>query len=125
MSQAWPSIVDIYRQQPPAVCGDVDFWRAAQGIGQLALHISETSLGQALFGWTSMLDLCIQQTDAPPYSVPYLRVSPLRSGNVEFRYIDTPISARQWQREVSAEDTVPRLIRFLDQLRWVGQPVRR
>jgi len=67
-----------------------------------------------------MFDLCVQQTDTPPQSGPYLRISPLHSGTVEFRYIDTAIADRQWHREAMAEDVVSRLDRFLDQLRWIA-----
>ncbi len=50
----------------------------------------EQSQFRALFAWTSMHDLCIVQTRAShPYSGPYLRISPLFNGTVEFRYIDT------------------------------------
>jgi hypothetical protein len=120
MMQPWPSIVERYRQHLITLEGDEPLRPAVQGTGRLASHINETPLAQVLFGWTSMFDLCIQQTDVPPYSVAYLRVSPLSSGNIEFRYLDTAIATRQWHREVAAEDSVSRLTRFLDQLRWMG-----
>ena len=50
-----------------------------------------------------MHDLCVQQTDTPPYAGPYLRLSPLPSGMVDFRYIDTVVADRQWQRTLMAD----------------------
>ena len=120
MSPSWSAIVDKYRWSFAADGDDSALRQAVQGVGDLAAYIDETPLGTALFGWTSMFDLCIQQTDHPPYSGPYLRVSPLPSGNVEFRYFDTEIKARQWHREVPAKRAIARLNRFLNQVRWVA-----
>jgi hypothetical protein len=82
--------------------------------------IAKGDLAPALFGWTSMNDLCIQQTDAHPGSGPFLRVSPLASGLVEFRYIDTRVTHRQWCREVPPEATLARFRSFLEQLHWIA-----
>ncbi len=71
-----------------------------------------------------MFDLCIQQVDVEPYSGPFLRVSPLDSGQVEFRYVDTAITPRQWHRETMPDAVVPRLNRFMDQLGWTAVPKR-
>ena len=51
-----------------------------------------------LFGWTSMFDLRVQQTDADPYAGPCLRLSPLSSGQVEFRFVDTRTVRARYQR---------------------------
>jgi hypothetical protein len=51
-----------------------------------------------------MFDLCIQQNAVPPYSGPYLRVSPLPSGMVAFTLVDTSIGNRPWHREVPGGD---------------------
>jgi len=68
-----------------------------------------------------MHDLCVQQTDQSPYSSPYLRISPLNSGDVAFRYFDTYVTNRQWHRVVAAADTVSAaLYSFLNDLNWVG-----
>ena len=76
-------------------------------------------MGKGLFGWTSMLDLCIVQTEVSyPYDGPLLRLSPVSDHQIEFRYIDTHDKAQQWHRTVDAEQALPRLIKFLDQLRW-------
>ncbi|MGK9167616.1 hypothetical protein KXR53_15030 [Inquilinus limosus] len=120
MSQRWSSIVNHYRQHLMVNAGDSAARQAIQAVGDLAAHIETMPHGNRLFGWTSMFDLCIQQTDTLPYSGPYLRVSPLQSAKVEFRYLDTAIVARQWCREVSPEEVMPRFNRFLEQLRWIG-----
>ncbi len=66
-----------------------------------------------------MYDLCITQTVVTyPYSGPYLRVSPKQDGHIEFRYIDTMQTENQWHRSVAPEEAIPRLLKFLDQLRW-------
>src|SRR4051812_47690708 len=98
----WSAIIDAIRSGRAEGQPD-SFQRAIAAVEALAASISEGPLSAALFGWTSMFDLCIQQTDAEPGSGPYLRVSPLTSGRIEFRYIDTAISARQWHREERPE----------------------
>jgi hypothetical protein len=95
--------------------------RAIKAIGELAQRISETQLGKGLFAWTSMFDLCILQTpvsypnDGP---FPWLRISPISEHQIEFRYLDTFEKTQQWHRIVDADQAWPRLIKFLDQLRW-------
>jgi len=88
------------------------------GVEQIAILIAEGPLQNALFGWISMYDLCVQQTDTTPYAGPYLRLSPLPSGVVDFRYIDTGIADRQWHRAVAADAAPARFMIFLDQLCW-------
>lgn len=95
------------------------FAAAVGGIEHLASFIANGSLMSVLFGWTSMHDLCIQQTDTPPYSGPYLRLSPLLAGMVQFRYVDTAIVERQWVRVIPPAETTFRFLKFIDQLRWV------
>jgi hypothetical protein len=85
----------------------------------IAQRIAHSPLATGLHAWTSMLDLCITQTEVTyPYNGSYLKVSPLRNGLVEFRYLDTQDKGKQWSRTVEAHDAVPRLLKFLDQLRW-------
>ncbi|WP_448114045.1 hypothetical protein [Mesorhizobium amorphae] len=118
MSEPWCSIVERFRELGSL---ENDAYRVAtSGIEQIASFVAEGPLKAALCGWTSMHDLCIQQSDVRPYSGPYLRISPLRSGLVEFRYIDTAIANRQWQRVEPANRAVKRLQAFLEQLRWVA-----
>jgi hypothetical protein len=121
MSQAWSEIIAHYQDEPAVDPGGEGFKLALASIGALAARIDATGLGHRLFGWTSMHDLCIQQLDRPPYTCVYLRIAPLRSGQVDFRYVDTPTEALQWRRTVPAEDTTERFIGFLNQLKWVDR----
>ena len=117
MIQPWTSVVaELQRRKG---IGD-EAWEASAGsVRQLATRIAEGPLNSLLFGWLSMHDLCIQQTDAPPYSVPYLRVSPSLSGDVEFHYFDTDTRAKQWHRTVPPHAVPGRFKAFLDQLHWI------
>lgn len=120
MSRPWPEIVDHYNARPE---WDEASRVALAGLQNLARHIATGPLRNSLFGWTSVWDLCIQQGDHAPYSGPYLRVSPVGSGMIEFRYIDTPIRSRQWVRQVPAEAIIRRFDVFLEQLRWTNAPL--
>lgn len=121
---SWPSIVERYRfRQGDRLAGL--FEANLQAIEGLAVSIANGPLSSALFGWTSMFDLCIQQTDAFPGSGPYLKVSPLPSGLVEFRYMDTAVEGRQWHREVPPQAVIPRFEAFLEQLHWVAHLPRK
>ena len=92
---------------------------AVRGMLTLSRHITASPLASGLYGWTSMLDLCIAQTAVTyPYDGPYLRVSPLAGGQIEFRYLDTHEKEKQWHRTVEAVEAVPRLLKFLHQLHW-------
>ena len=72
-----------------------------------------------LYAWTSMYNLCVVQMPVNyPYDGPYLRVSPLFDGRVEFRYLDTSIPDRQWHRTVREEEIFSRLEHFINQLHW-------
>ena len=118
MSEPWPDIVARLKQV--GTIGDDGFRAAASVIEKIASLILEGPLGTQLFGWTSMHDLCVQQTDVAPYSGPYLRISPQPSGEVEFRYVDTAIAARQWQRTVQPNAATARFEGFLRELRWIA-----
>lgn len=115
----WSHIVERYRFRKGDRSAEM-FSSALDGIEKLAVTIAEGPLSSKPFGWVSMFELCIQQTDAIPYSGPYVRVSHLASGAVEFRYFDTAIPAKQWHREVPPESTIPRFEAFIDQLHWVA-----
>jgi hypothetical protein len=121
MTTTWADIVQYFRELP-ARHDQSPFGAAIRGLDELAAHISGGRLDVALFGWTSVNDLCIQQVDVPPYSVPYLRISPQQDGMIEFRYLDTAISDRQWSRRVPPEGVVGRLDAFLVQLSWIACP---
>jgi hypothetical protein len=116
MTKDWPSIVARYAETPTSEV-------SINGVATLARYIRETALSSGLFGWTSMFDLCITQTEVfYPYDGPYLRVRPLLDGMVEFRYLDTQIEGQQWHRTVPASETVARLRSFLAQLHWFAEP---
>lgn len=86
---------------------------------QLVREIESSRYKEGLFAWTSAFDLCIVQTPVTyPYDGPYLKISPIQDGQLEFRYIDTPIEAKQWRRVVAGADGFARLERFLEQLHW-------
>ncbi len=112
MNKSWPEIVaryEHYTGHDPAI----------REMLALSQHIATSPLASGLYAWTSMFDLCITQTVVThPYDGPYLRVSPLRSGLIEFRYIDTLEKAKQWHRTIEATSAIPRLLNFLDQLHW-------
>jgi hypothetical protein len=118
-SVPWATIAERYRFRRGDRLSDL-FGEALGSIESLADTIATGPLSSVLFGWTSMFDLCVQQTDAFPGSGPYLKVSPLPSGWVEFRYVDTAIRSRQWHREVPPEAVIPRFRGFLEQLHWLA-----
>jgi hypothetical protein len=116
MVEPWPDIAARYfRKFAPSE----PFQAAYDSVGALSAEIERTWLRDQIFGWTSMHDLCVQQTDHQPYTRPHLRISPRRSGEVHFRFIDTPIVARQWHRVVVPDAVASRFARFLDDLKWV------
>jgi len=85
----------------------------------LVTEIERSRYKEGLFGWTSMHDLCIAQTSVTyPHLEPYLRISPISAGQLEFRYVDTHNEKKQWQRVVHGSDGFHRLERFLAQLHW-------
>jgi hypothetical protein len=112
MTKSWREIIERYREYQ----GD---WRSIHALARLAEQINESPLAAGLFAWTSMFDLCIVQRQvAYPYNGPLLRVSPVSGDQLEFRYEDTHDNTKQWHRTVDAEQALPRLLQFLDQLRW-------
>ena len=112
MTQPWPQIVARYE----AYKGQE---RSVRALGILARQINQSQLANGLFAWTSMFDLCIAQTPVSyPYDGPLLRISPIGRDQIEFRYSDTPEKASHWHRTVDADQALPQLIKFLDQLRW-------
>jgi hypothetical protein len=115
----WPAIVErLQFRQGDRPAGR--FGEALQAVEDLAANIANGPLSSVLFGWTSMFDLCIQQTDAFPGSGPFLKISALPTGLVKFRYMDTAIPDRQWYREVPPAAVMPRFQAFLDQLHWLA-----
>lgn len=112
MTRPWNEIVNQYE----AYQGE---HRSIRALETVARRISETPLVKGLFAWTSMFDLCIVQIEVShPYDGPFLRLSPVSEHQIEFRYIDVHDKKQQWHRTVEPEEALPRLIEFLDQLRW-------
>ena len=112
MTRPWSEIVAFYD-------GHLQRESSFQAVGNVARHIGGGQLRSGLFAWTSMHDPCITQMPVSyPYDGAYLRISPRFDGTVEFKYLDTWDEQKQWCRTVAAADTVPRLLRFLHQLRW-------
>jgi hypothetical protein len=126
MRQSWDDIVAKYRELRETWTGPAQ--EAAAGIEHVATLIADGPLRSILFGWTSMHDLCIQQTDVPPNSGPHLRIIPENSmlstrysGMVELRYVDTMARDRQWARVVSPGHAPGIFVRFLTHLRWAPE----
>ncbi len=91
----------------------------ASGMLRLVEQIEGSDLQGGLFAWRSMHDLCIVQIPVSyPYDGPYLRISPRFDGTIEFRYIDTPVKAKQWVRVVPEGFAFERLLLFTEQLHW-------
>ena len=127
MTKPWPIIVSRYRDykgEDPSILA----------LLTLSEYIENSNLANSLFAWTSMFDLCITQTEVEhPYYGPYLRISPIgygpytpksasENGKIEFRYIDTFVTEKQWHRTVSPEEVVLQLSKFLKQLHWISEP---
>ena len=111
MIRPWEEIQSFY-----ATLGDNESSRA---MTQLVREIESSRYKEGLFAWTSMFDLCIVQTPVTyPYDGPYLKISPVNDGQLEFRYIDTRSEAKQWRRVVAGPDAFARLERLLEQLHW-------
>jgi hypothetical protein len=112
----WNEISHRYREVVES--GEIN----ARGMLRLVEQIEASPYSQALYGWTSMLDLCIVQVPCTyPYNGPYLRISPRGDGTMEFRYVDTNIESRQWHRIVKDGEAFQRLERFIDQLHGAGE----
>jgi hypothetical protein len=112
MTQPWDQVVARYAALETDRKSD-------RSLEDLARRVRDSALGKGLFAWTSMHDLCIVQTEVDyPYDGPLLRLRPVSEREIEFRYVDTHIEARQWHRTVDADHAWGRFIEFLHQLRW-------
>ena len=112
MTRSWKEIHDSYR-------GFVENGLPFKWMLNLIGEIEASSYAEGLFAWTSMHDLCVVQTPVNyPYDGPYLRIAPLINGQLEFRYIDTHITEKQWHRVVDGADGFVRLEHFMQQLHW-------
>ena len=90
------------------------------GLRSLVDHVSESPLAAELYPWTSMFDLYISHTPpSPTLHFPHSRISAQQSGQLEFRYVDSPVPAKQWSRTVAPEDAIGRFASFISQLHWL------
>lgn len=72
-----------------------------------------------LFGWTAICTLCVvQQKVTHPYNGPMLQITPRPDGQIEFRYIDTPIIIKQWCRICSPDQVPQTLNNIIKPLNW-------
>jgi hypothetical protein len=114
MIMSWGQIRDHYTSFPNAGA-------SLQAIHKLVSEIETSRYKDGLFAWTSVANLCIVQTPVTyPYDGPYLRISPLDAGQLEFRYVDTYFKHKQWHRVVAGDGAFARLESFIKQLHWFG-----
>ena len=112
MIKPWANIRDYFEEL-------ANLSDSFEAMANLVTEIERSRYKEGLFGWTSMHDLCIAQTSVTyPHLEPYLRISPISAGQLEFRYVDTHNEKKQWQRVVHGSDGFHRLERFLEQLHW-------
>ena len=112
MTRPWDQIRAHYRSLVKA-------GSSLRAMHELVRSIESSRYRDGIFAWTSMYDLCIVQTPVNyPYDGPYLRVSPLHDGQLEFRYVDTAIEDKQWSRVVDGPGSFARLERFFEELHW-------
>ena len=117
ITRPWDQISKHYQE-----CKGRDKDTAVEAISLLVDKIISSRYVNGIDAWTSMLDLCIVQQEVwYPYDGPYLRISPLSDGQLEFRYIDTYIAERQWSRTVPGLEAFERLEKFFDQLHWFSK----
>ena len=112
MTRPWSDIEKHY----------ADLSGRSASIDQMLALVKKTATSRFaphLYAWTSMHDLCIVQMPVTyPYDGPYLRISPLRDGKLEFRFVDTPVEQKQWCRTVDGQRGFERLERFLYDVHW-------
>ena len=112
MIKPWANIRDYFEEL-------ANLSDSFEAMANLVTDIERSRYKEGLFGWTSMTDLCIAQTSVTyPQIEPYLRISTLSDGQLEFRYVDTHNKKKQWHRVVHGTDGFHRLERFLEQLHW-------
>lgn len=118
MTKSWEEIYRFYAtlEQIYATLTQTESSRA---MVQLVREIESSRYKDGLYAWTSAFDLCIVPTPVTyPYHGPYLKISAVQDGQLEFRYIDTPMEAKQWRRVVAGVEGFARFERFLEHLHW-------
>ena len=87
----------------------------------LAKLIAHSGYAHDLWPWTSMHELCVSQRSSERRHLdPHLRIRLNGQGAVEFRYVDTADTKRQWSREERPEQAFARFESFCAQLNWFG-----
>ena len=92
-SQSWKDVEDRFN----SFSGNPD---VRESMLAFVADIQKSPLADALYPWTSMLELRITQTKVHPFqnNVPFLHISPRNDGTAEFRYVDTMNDQKQWIR---------------------------
>lgn len=89
---------------------------------KLVKQIRESSYAEGIHAWTSCLELNITQSETTyPCEDQYLCIKPVDHEMVEFRFVDTPIKKKQWNRTVPADEAFDRLKRFFNELHWFNK----
>ena len=98
----------------------VELGESFRAMSKLIEDIQTSRYKDGLFAWKSMHCLCIVQTPVikHPHYGPYLQISPVTNGQLEFRYVDTNITEKQWCRVVDGNGGFARLELLLEQLHW-------
>ena len=112
MIRPWSDISDHYKEYN---------YSTTKALCDLSLKIGAGDFNVELFGWTSMLDLCISQQNVSYddlTNVSFLKISCISKNDLEFRYLDTEIEKKQWSRIYPANQACAALSKFIDQLHW-------
>lgn len=118
MATRWPAVLAHCRYDDRVICANML---------SLSERLSQSRYSEGLVVWTSVWDLCLSQTPFDPRSflMPHIRISPQGNGEIELRFIDTPICDKQWHRLVPADLAFSRLERLFMELKWFAPPVAR
>lgn len=111
-TRPWPEILTFYEDLSGVS-------PAFESMRSLVADILRSRYVSAIHAWTSMHDLCIVQREVTyPFDGPFLRVSPVADGRLDFRFVDTYIEEEQWHRVVPGTAGFSRLERFFFQVHW-------
>ncbi len=111
MTRSWNKLSEHYRGRNE---------ESLVALGDLCQKIDDGYFSAVVYGWSSMWDLCIVQNKvAYPYDGPYLKISPTSENELEFRYVDTNMEAKQWFRVYAAAEYEEAFNSFIEKLHWV------
>jgi len=102
-----------------------EFSEMHRAMAELCCWIGKSNMSTSLFGGTSMHTLLITQVKLENLnhpSIQYLIIDPdFKTQKIEFRFIDTQLEERQWNRVELPNSTslINRLISFVKQVGWV------